>query len=659
MLDRTPAISRCSDIGFGYHEPSMMSRPRTPFVLLTGLATLLLVGCNPENAPPHPDREPGQRLPLTSPCDALDEFRCLLPWPSSTFTTVDSSTATGLRLAVEASSLFVEDDPSALNRADGFSRISPLMTGFDAELGDPDEAVRLIVAQHDHPRYGETEPLRLRVVEEAGPESLLVAYPLRPLEANADYVAVVLDELTTADDQRLSPSRPNLLALGLAEPATDEEAQLSAYHAPTRAALEAAGIDAHEVLVIWDFTTRSADDSTTWLEQMIESSRASVLADDTAFVIDEVELHDEPPIAAVVEGRITDVPSYHDDDGLVLDDAGAPQIVGSSEAFFRVVIPAGDDHYPCVMYGHGTGGSYHDASFDEELAAVGIGKVGIQLHGWTESELPETWLSLEQMQAGTHRSTSRLLQALADGAAIQQALEGPLGDALSAATILDSPNPAAGRRPNLDTPIWTGGSLGGVMGFVYAGAHPDLRYAVLNVPGAAWTHWIPDSVNWAMLTLFFEIPYGGQINLLHAMSVSQINWDPIDGASWTDVWAEKDAMLLIQESMGDRVLPNAGTEMVAQSSNALLVGPVLEPIAGLDSADATAEGSGITQFRVPTDDGDLAVHGFGARDTPAGAAAREQITNYIDSILAGEPRIEVPLGCTDVTPDGSCDFSEY
>jgi hypothetical protein len=53
----------------------------------------------------------------------------------------------------------------------------------------------------------------------------------------------------------------------------------------------------------------------------------------------------------------------------------------------------------------------------------------------------------------------------------------------------------------------------------------------------------------------------------------------------------------------------------------------------------------------------LEIHGFAARDTPAGAAAREQITDFIRSVWSGAPRITVPAGCRANTPPGSCDFT--
>lgn len=625
------------------------------------LGVLLLLswaGCAADGVPSYPERAPGERAPLTAACDDIDPLRCLLPWPSNTFARADPESPTGLRVAVETGSVARDDDPSTINLADGFSRVSPVMTGFSSALGDPDGAIRLILAQHDHPRAGETVPLRLRVVEDRGPESLLVAYPLEPLEANADYVAVVLDQLTTAEGEPLEPSRSILVALGLVEPADEAEARLAAYHGPTRAALDAAGIGAESVVVVWDFTTRTAADPRRWLEHMRACSEAAVESGEVRVVIDQVEAPGAENAVAVVEGRLIGLPRYCDDAGLVLDESALPRSAGEGEAPFRVVIPQGEGDYPVVMYGHGTGGSFHDSSFDEVLAGLGLAKVGLHLYGWTEDEVPETFLGFQQWLRGTFRSTSRLLQALADGMAIQRALSGALGEALAAETLGGQPNPAAGRRPETDRVLWTGGSLGGVMGLVYAGAQPELEAGVLNVPGAAWTHWMPDSFDWNLLEVLFGSASGGPIDMVRAASVAQINWDPVDGASWTDVWAERSAPLLIQESMGDPILPNAGSEMVAVSVGAAQVGVVLEPISGLEARDVVVGGSGITQFRVPDGSEPLEIHGFGARGSPAGVAAREQITAFLRSVLAGEPRIEAPTACTEGTADGSCDFSD-
>ncbi len=77
----------------------------------------------------------------------------------------------------------------------------------------------------------------------------------------------------------------------------------------------------------------------------------------------------------------------------------------------------------------------------------------------------------------------------------------------------------------------------------------------------------------------------------------------------------------------------------------------------LQHAEGPVQGAtAIEQFRVPDTD-PYAIHGFAARDTLAGQADLEQILGFVDSALAGEPTIEHPEGCSEVTEDGSCDFS--
>ena len=75
-------------------------------------------------------------------------------------------------------------------------------------------------------------------------------------------------------------------------------------------------------------------------------------------------------------------------------------------------------------------------------------------------------------------------------------------------------------------------------------------------------------------------------------------------------------------------------------------------------ANAVSGGAALTQYRVPsTVTGPYNVHGFAARGTVAGVAAREQIVGFISSLWAtGTPRVTVPAACQMNTPAGSCDF---
>ncbi len=631
---------------------------------LSLLLSVFLGGCGSE-APTFtaPDRVAGVRSPQTASCGDPGELRCLLPWPSNSFAQADASTATGLRLAVDPSSLRVEDDPRSYALADGFSRLTPLLVGFATEL-DPSSVgtadngpVTLILAQKDHPKHGEKVPLRVRLVpgEDPTAETLVVAYPLHPLEPNADYVAVVTNNLKAADGKALQPTRNTEIALGNVEPASQDEANLRGYHAPTREIVKEAGIDAANVLRVFDFTTRSADDGIHWLAEMRDASVAAVTKGDVKVVIDKVEPAPIPQLTVAVEGHLTGLPSFFEPDGdLSLGADDKILQTGTREAPFRVIVPAGSGNYRFVLYGHGTGGDYTDDSFDELLGENGIGKIAIRFDGWTNSELIQTFSTLARMAEATHRASARTMHAVAAAAAIQESMGSMLGDALSGAKIGTVDNPAAGRRPDASIPMWTGGSLGGTMGLLFVSMYPGMKYGVVNVPGAAWTHFIPGSQTYFTIRGLLGTSYGGNLDVMHALLMSQTNFDNIDGGAWTGVVPGDPSVLLVQESIDDPILPNEGTEMLSVAANALHIGKAITPIWGLETGTEATERTALTQYKVPPGGDALDIHGFAARSGPAGDAARTQITAFIKSAWAGQAKITVPASCT----GGSCDFSK-
>jgi hypothetical protein len=258
---------------------------------------------------------------------------------------------------------------------------------------------------------------------------------------------------------------------------------------------------------------------------------------------------------------------------------------------------------------------------------------------------------------GSGRAAAPAAQALAAAPLLLSALGGGLGDVLSASELGEAPNPAQGRRPDLDTPAWLGGSLGGTLGAVVVGAEPRLRVAALNVPGSGWTHMIPHSYLYELaLGSILKLNYGNDVDIHHGLLMVQGAFDDIDGGVWTDEIRRNGTPVLLQESMGDPVLPNLGTEMLAGGLDAIHLAPSLSTVVGLEVANGPQRGGVVlTQFRVD-DDGPYAVHGFAATATPAGKAAIDQITRLVTSAWEGAPVIELPEGCRE-NPGGSCDFT--
>jgi hypothetical protein len=559
------------------------------------------------------------------------------------------------------------DDPALINRQDGFSRLTPLVTGFATALDETrlpggTDGPMVLLATQPGARFAARVPLRFEVYYNhsgSNPESLLIAYPAAPLAPATEYTAVVLDSVRTVSGTPIARAHDAAVSLGLAPAVSADEAAMFGYHAPARMALTAAGIDPAHVVRLWDFTTRSQQEPTAWLTAMRAAGRAAVDAGQVHVAIDALPSSSVASVAVVVEGRLTGLPSFLDGNGqIAVDSAGAPVATGVHDAVFRVVVPVGTGSYRVVMYGHGTGGNFHDDSFDGPITAAGAAKVGLRFVGWTDTDVINTFGTLTQMIVGTGHSTAGLVQSLADGMAIQRAMGSILGDALAAPMLGTTPNPAAGRRPDVTLPVWAGGSLGGTLGLVYASAEPEITAAVLNVPGTGWTHFTPGSSMFAGVRALLRSDYPNDVDLRLGLAMTQGAWDPVDGANYVGADAAHAPLMLVQESMGDPVLPNIGSELVAASVQAVQLGAVLAPVEGATHTDDPVSQNALTQYRVPqTVTAYLDIHGFAARDTPAGVAARAQITAFISSVWRGAGQIALPDACVTNTPARSCDFA--
>ncbi len=600
----------------------------------------------PDAAPPAPlpPRIPGARAPLTSRCDPVEPFHCFLPWPSNRLLTADPSTRTGLRMAL-ANDVLPEDEPlDAMQGADGFSRVSPIVIPAPGDVDPAVAAVAMrVFAAEPGDGFGRELLVRGRLfppVELDGPAAL-VGYVRRPMAPATEHL-VIVTRLPSVRAGALEPNRVTRVALGLAPPETPDEQALFAYHAPARALLAQTDVVLADVARVWDFTTRSAEDPRGPLLALAAAARGAVV-DGTASV--EVDaLTPAPPEAAflaTVTGRITGLP----------EPGASPYDVP-----FRVVLPRGTGDYRIVLFGHGAGGDVNDTSFDALISGAGAAKVGIEIEGWTADDIGTSVAALANPVGGSAIIASGMMRAQAGIAAIHAALGGPLADRLAADSLLGTPNPASGRRPRLDSPIWAGGSLGGVTGLVYASLEPSIVGGVLNVPGAGFTHWLGQSMLYDLLAyaLAQRFPTVPEIQLVSAMA--QNVWDRVDGAVWVDRRAVA-PIFAVQISIGDPVMPNIGSELVATALDAVHLGVPVSPIADLAvSPDEVRGRSAVTQFIAPGTDPN-AIHGFTIRNTDAARAAQQQFIDLVASLWAGDPVIRVPALCEALPTPGRCDFS--
>jgi hypothetical protein len=141
-------------------------------------------------------------------CDPTDELRCLLPFPSDRFTTLDDSTPTGLRvdlapLAMPRNVLGKPIDPTEWNRNDGFSPGAMALTHV------PDLDLEATFRLHDRGiAWDDTGVAQLRVPSlSVEPDAPIVLLDATTGERHP-YVAELDTHPDTRDDERLLIVRP-------------------------------------------------------------------------------------------------------------------------------------------------------------------------------------------------------------------------------------------------------------------------------------------------------------------------------------------------------------------------------------------------------------------------------------------------------------------
>lgn len=658
-------------------------------MLRRSVLALVLAGCGATPNTPSPDagadavaadvpaptpRAAGERAPRTANCDDLDPARCLLPWPSDAFAERDPASATGLRVRVAMGSTINREDLSVLGRADGFSRASPVLTSVPfavnaMTLGDGARAALRLVVSEPGEAFGTLVPVRMHPVvddEAEVPGTVLIAFPRTPMRAASEHVAVLMDDVRSPEGRAAQADDRTRVALGLRAPTSADERAWAAWNAPVRSALQAAGIDTAHVVRAWTFTTRSAEQPREALRAIRAAMIRAVDEGRARVSVTRVTPRPSPSVAVIAEGFLEGLPNPMAAGNVLRRGPNGAIAFGDNDfrAPFRVLVPRGEGAWPVVLWGHGTGGDVRDASFDGLISENGSGKVNFEFEGWTGDRVIDTFAAFARVLDGVEQSTAMLARALGGAAAVTHALLGGtdgrgaiLADVMSAPTLGAMPNPAAGRRPQRNRVVYTGGSLGGTMGAVIARSDTHVEGAVLNVPGGAWTHFTPFANLFGLLRPTLRRYYGSDADLWVFLAMSQALWDEVDGAAWADA-RDNRAPALLQQSLGDPILPNLGTEFLAAAMGATQVGAVLVPIAGARAANEVLMGTGITQFRVPSSYTDaVSIHGFAAGSSPAGVAAQQQLADFARSVQMGAPRITIPAGCAMNTPAGSCDFS--
>jgi hypothetical protein len=547
----------------------------------------------------------GDNLDIPAPCNPLGGQGCLLPWPSSAYLVNDTSTATGKRLAlpIEGMPVNLDDDPvdpEAFNRWDGFSPSGPMLAAFPAGVSNanlptwknPDESLAAdapivlidMATGQRKPFFAEVDQNTVDITKRN-----LIIRPLERLAGNTRYAVAIRKSVKAADGGELPIS--DAFAAAVAGASYKHPRFDGARYKEIFTALEAAGVPRTDLVLAWDFHTASD----AFLQSDLVTMRDAALP---AMGVDGANLTftatAQTPRAGVYRSytgtfKTPDFLTGGESDTSKLRRGadGLPVMQGMRDARFAAIVPdcvaTQPLPRPTIVFGHGIFGSaeeYLDNGFVIDLAQdYCFVIVAGDFIGLTSRQLALAPLAVNDLNKGAG-VTEKLEQSVIDFIALAAALRGPMRT---------SPEFAYGGAPVIDPAklFYVGGSLGGTMGNVFMALDPHIRKGVLAVPGGVWSLLFERSNAWHLLK-------GAAMGAYEDPEVYQLNiaffgmaFEPVDPITFAP-HVIKDPLpgvplknILIWYAIGDTLVSNIATEIVARTMGMDLLGPSVKNVWGM------------------------------------------------------------------------------
>ena len=580
------------------------------------LAVMVAVGCSHGGAaPPGPPAPVADGLPAA--CSPLrTPGACMVPWPNAIYLAEDATTATGYRVALDPSTLPVVNvqntpfDPTRWNLADGFSPAGTMLYYF-AERIDPASlvseddiaaslqpgAATVIVDMATGERVAHFSGVDENAARDGQRQALLITPAARLLPKHRYAVAVTSAVRTTDGGQ---PTPPPLFQPMLAGTAPDDSlsrAQLARMPAIV-AALEAAGVDAGDLVVAWDFVTGSDEALTGHVLSMRDQALAGGWPGVGTYTVTSVEDDFDAATLRRIRGTFT-VPQFIDNADeskpaaqLVLDGAGNPTMVGTYQAPFTIIVPRAAltrAPLPIVVYGHGIFGSGEgelgDASGSYVQDFANLAGVVVIATDWIGLSSHENPLDAGQNDALVDVLTDfsklpwltdRLQQALVNTTVLQRTARSSIaGD--PAMTV----SGVAGGQPVADPGrvYYYGISLGGILGMTFMGYDPDVVQGVLGDGGGFWSALFQRSYNWAPANLIVPSAYPDKLDVQLILQLAQMQFDYSDPATVAPYVLQAPLrgvpkkQILAYMGLYDMQVANVTSEMIARTAGL----PLLQP----------------------------------------------------------------------------------
>jgi len=650
-------------------------------VLYSGLVAVMLVGLL--SCAPATHTEDNESQPLASFVTALfDPSSGIIPFPNDllmdrTTGTVNIPNPTGL------------DAIASVNSLNGFSTTSAMTFYLD---GAPDattvnsSTIKVFDVTTGAAEFGsEVNVAFLPFDAASGAQSMVPMAPLKPMHR---YAAIVTRSVRDTQGSSIEPSQVFYLIRN-ANPLVDGDGHsttsllddssaallemLRQSMVPVFDFLSAVGITRDQVALAFTFTTQPTYQDMLILRAQLDAMDA-VASPEPIFTGQYLgdalvgafygNVQAQTGIAfphANVGGVMTGAfssPNFisHPLVGYFHKETPAGPFIKQSDALvpFILVVPKGTGPFPTVIFQHGiTSQKMAALAIADTFAAAGMATISMDLplHGDRAGDYMDNTTG-EMVPDGQLDPSGSLYINLASLRTGRDNIRQSVVDQMQLVRMINGGVDYTGdSHPDLAPGFTTyaGMSLGGMVGTILHAVEPEIKTAVLNVPGGYISQLLTNSPTFAPVVnaglaengLYPGTPEYSQFWLLAQTVIDSA--DPINYAPYVlnGAVSGREKFTLMQEAIGDQVIPNAVTDMLARAMGTSFpqVEPIVNPIYGMGSSPAGVA-NGLFQFNTPN-------HSFLLSPDPEHPEftywGQLQTVNYLGSyLLSGTPVIIDP-----------------
>jgi len=534
-----------------------------------------------------------QALEQAGLCDPADRAACLLPFPNDRFTVADTTTATGRRVDIDPLEMprnlsGKPFDPSELNRNDGFSPGTPILTsvpGLDLlrtgipTQRDPGASLRrnapaLLLDAATGERWPYTADLDANPTD--GQQPLLILRPAVNLREGHRYVVALRNLRDRAG--KVIPAEPTFAAQRASAAPND----------PVLAPLRRAGVDVRSLYLAWTFTVASTRSITERMLHIRDDAFASLQGGVPAFTVSETQDAYSDKVARSITGTFT-VPNYlttpvnakepalQTDPGLpgtrflYLPGDELPDRNGDFTATFTCQVPrAASAAKPArgSLYGHGLLGG------QDEVGASNVQKMGDEnnilfcatdWYGMATGDVPNIATMLVDM-SNFPTLPDRVQQGMLAHLFLGRLIKDPRGFAAHPAFRY-------GGKPVLraGSVLYDGNSQGGIIGGALVAVSQDVTRAALGVPGMNYSTLLDRSVDFAEYESVFNAAYPSEIDRQLVFALIQMLWDRAETNGYAahitrnPLPRTPSHHVLLHVALGDHQVANVAAEVMGRT----------------------------------------------------------------------------------------------